>query len=352
MLKSESAQSRPLRIGVVLPAHNEARHLAKVVAALPAWVDRIFIVDDASADETLHVAQGIADRRVRTIHHDTNTGVGGAMRSGYGAALEEDCDVVVKRDADGQMDPAELPSLLRPIRLGMADYVKGNRFRRTGRPPDRPAHRWFGNVMLSFLTKVASGYWHVFDPQCGFTAVTASVLRRLKLDDIAPDYFFENDMLIRLNVIDARVVDVSTAALYGAETSGLNVGRIVWSFPFRLLRRTAWRFVKRHVVNDFGLIAILALVGGAFTVFGLAFGLYHWVESATTDKVATTGTVMIAVVPLVLGVQMLLQGVALEVQGSPGADETRQVARMDDDPGVVWEMVGSDGTLGSPPDLL
>lgn len=318
-----------LRVGVVLPAHNESRHLAGVVADLPDWVDTVLIVDDASTDDTLAVALDLADERVRVIQHDVNTGVGGAMRSGYQAALAEGCDVVVKMDGDGQMDAAELLVLLRPVRLGMADYAKGNRFRQTGRPPDMPRHRWFGNVMLSFLTKVASGYWHVFDPQCGFTAVTASSLRRLNLDAVATDYFFENDMLIRLNVIDARVVDVSTAALYGAEQSGLRVHRILWTFPFRLLRGFAWRFVKRHVVNDFGLVAVLSLAGAAATLFGVVFGVYHWVESAATGNVATAGTVMIAVVPLILGVQMLLQALSLEVQGSSGAEETRILARMD-----------------------
>ena len=330
MLTTGSGDTRVLRVGVVLPAHDESRHLAGVVAGLPEWVDRVLIVDDASTDDTLAVARGLEDERVRVIHHDVNTGVGGAMRSGYRAALAETCDVVVKMDGDGQMDAAELLVLLRPIRLGMAEYAKGNRFRQTGRPPDMPRHRWFGNVMLSFLTKVASGYWHVFDPQCGFTAVTASSLRRLNLDAVAKDYFFENDMLIRLNVIDARVVDVSTAALYGAEQSGLHVHRILWTFPFRLLRGFAWRFVKRHVVNDFGLIAVLSLVGAAATLFGVAFGVYHWVESAATGNVATAGTVMIAVVPLILGAQMLLQALSLEVQGSSGAEETRILARMED----------------------
>src|SRR5665647_3168764 len=125
---------------------------------------------------------------------------------------------------------------------------------RTGRPRSMPGSRWFGNVVLSFLTKIASGYWHVFDPQCGFIAVTAPTLRRLKLDGIARDYFFENDMLIRLNVIDARVVDVDTSSLYGDETSHVNVGRVGWTFPPRLARGFFWRFIKRHFMNDFGLI--------------------------------------------------------------------------------------------------
>jgi glycosyltransferase involved in cell wall biosynthesis len=318
-----------LTVGLVLPAFNEARRLVGVVRGLPDWIDHIFVVDDASADDTLSVAQGLDDPRAHVLHHATNTGVGGAMCTGYAAALAKGCDVIIKMDADGQMDPAELPALVLPIELGMAEYAKGNRFRRTGRPADMPARRWFGNVMLSFLTKVASGYWHVFDPQCGFTAITAPTLARIKLDGIARDYFFENDMLIRLNVIDARVVDVSTAALYGTETSSLRIGTTLRRFPLRLLRRSIWRFIKRHLVNDFGVIAVLAVIGLLFTLFGLAFGIYHWIESYVSARPATAGTVMIAVLPIILGVQMMLQALSLEVQGSAGAEETRRLDRMD-----------------------
>jgi glycosyltransferase involved in cell wall biosynthesis len=193
---------------VILPAYNEGRHLSAVVSRIPDWVDRIIIVDDASTDDTPTVAESLTDARVQVHRHERNRGVGGAMVTGFRAALDGGFDVAIKMDADGQMDAHELSTLVRPIELNMAEYVKGNRFRRTGRPAAMPRRRWFGNVVLSFLTKVASGYWHVFDPQCGFIAITAPTLCRLKLDGMATDYFFENDMLIRLNIIDARVVDV------------------------------------------------------------------------------------------------------------------------------------------------
>jgi dolichol-phosphate mannosyltransferase len=317
---------------VILPAYNEGRHLATVVSRIPEWIDGIIVVDDASTDDTLAVAQGLPDPRVRVLRHERNQGVGGAMVTGFRAALDDGYDVAIKMDADDQMDASELSVLVRPIELGMAEYTKGNRFRRTGRPPDMPARRWWGNVMLSFLTKVASGYWHVFDPQCGFVAIRTATLRRLKMDGIAKDYFFENDMLIRLNVVDARVVDVSTAAHYGSEASSLRIGTILWRFPARLVRRSAWRLVKRHIVNDFGLVAVLAVIGVILTLFGVAFGAYHWAGSVTSDKPATAGTVMIAVLPIILGVQMLLQALTLEVQSSAGADETRLLARLDNGP--------------------
>jgi dolichol-phosphate mannosyltransferase len=321
-----------LRFCVVLPAYNESRHLETTVSHVPDWVDGIIVVDDASTDETFAIARQLADPRARVLHHEENQGVGGATVTGLRAALDAGYDVIIKMDADDQMDARELPILVGPIELGMAEYVKGNRFRRTGRPSSMPTTRWFGNIILSFLTKVASGYWHVFDPQCGFVAISAPTLRRLSLNGIARDYFFEDDMLIRLNVIDARVVDVDTSALYGDEISYVSITRASWSFPVRLARGFAWRFVRRHFMNDFGLIAFLTFLGGLSALFGIVFGLYHWVLSINSGVPATTGTVMIAVVPLILGIQMLLQALSLEVQSSPGASETRAYARMADGP--------------------
>ncbi len=317
-----------LKYCVILPSYNEGRHVGTVVSGIPDWVDGIIIVDDASTDDTLSVAESLTDTRVRVHHLEKNQGVGGAMAAGFRMALDGGYDVAIKMDADGQMDAVELPALVRPIELGMAEYVKGNRFRRTGRPSSMPRRRWFGNVVLSFLTKIASGYWHVFDPQCGFLAITAPTLRRLKLEGLARDYFFENDMLIRLNVIDARVVDVDTSSLYGDEKSYVNIGRVGRTFPPRLARGFLWRFTRRHLMNDFGLIGFLAILGAMLTLFGFLFGLYHWILSINTGIPATTGTVMVAVVPLILGIQMLLQALALEVQSSAGAGETREYARM------------------------
>jgi dolichol-phosphate mannosyltransferase len=176
-----------LKYCIIMPAYNESRHLADVVGRVPAWIDGIIIVDDCSSDDTLSVARSISDSRVLVLHHEQNQGVGGAMVTGYGSAVDGGYDVAIKMDADGQMDSADLPGLVRPIELGLAEYVKGNRFRCSGRPRSMPATRWFGNVALSFLTKIASGYWHVFDPQCGFVAIATPTLRRLDLHGIARD---------------------------------------------------------------------------------------------------------------------------------------------------------------------
>jgi len=287
----------------------------------------IVVVDDASADGTGDVVETLNDDRVTLLRRETKGGVGAAMRSGYRHAMSTACDIIVKLDADGQMDPEEISRLVWPIQLDLAEYAKGNRFRVIGQPSGMPPLRWVGNVGLSFLNKVANGYWHVFDPQCGFTAIHSSRLALLDLDRIATDYFFENDMLVNLNVMDARVVDVAISTRYGSETSTLSVWRTLVSFPLRLAHRFVWRVVKRHLVWDFGAIGALVILGLILSLFGLIFGSYEWARSIELNTRASTGTVMLAVLPLIIGIQFLLQALMMEIQSSPGAAETRAYAR-------------------------
>lgn len=318
----------PLTLALVIPAHNEAGHIGAVLRGLPAWVDRIIVVDDASADATAEEVEGVADERVRLIRHAENTGVGGAMRSGYRAALEEDFDLIGKMDADGQMLVTELERLVEPFALGIADYTKGNRFYFPGaRSAGMPAHRSFGNTVLSLLNKLASGYWHVYDSQCGFTVVRSPFLRLMHLDSLPNDYFFENAMLIKLNTLNARVVDVPTSTVYGEETSGVSIRKVILSFPVRFLVGGARRFWRKHLVTDFGPIGGLTIGGIVLTLFGVLFGAYHWVLSAITGNVASTGTVMVAVLPLILGIELLIQAFSMSVLSSPGAPETARFVR-------------------------
>jgi dolichol-phosphate mannosyltransferase len=325
---TDPAKIAQMRIAAVIPAYNEAKHLPEVIATVPEMVWRIYIVDDASTDDTPEVLAALNDDRVRHVRHETNKGVGGAMVTGYRAALADGARIIVKLDADGQMAPEDLPYLVLPIRLGLAEYVKGNRFRVARQRDKMPPHRTFGNVALSFANKVATGYWHVFDPQCGYTAIAAPALEQIDLDRISTDYFFENDMLVWLNTMGARVVDVPVTTVYGEEVSHIRLGRILTTFPFRLIGRWFWRVSRRHFVWDFSAVGMLIVAGTLATAFGFLWGAYRWTLSVTTGRVATTGTVMIAVVPLFLGFQMLLQALLLEVQSSPGADETREFQRI------------------------
>lgn len=315
------------RITAVLPAHNEAAHIGAVISSIPSWVQRIIVVDDCSTDATADVVGELDDLRVHVIRHERNTGVGGAMKTGYREAVAGGADIVAKLDADGQMRPDELERLVEPLILGLADYCKGNRFYFRGAVASMPGYRNFGNTLLSLLTKAASGYWHVYDSQCGFTVVRAAFLQLIDLDALADDYFFENSMLIEMNLLNARVVDVPVTTIYGSETSGVNLGRVVLSFPPRLVAGGARRFWRKHLVTDFDATTILVLAGLILTAFGLGFGAFHWYRSVATGVIASTGTVMIAVLPLIIGIQLVIQAFSIAVQASPGARETAQYVR-------------------------
>ena len=294
---------------------------------MPAWVDRVFVVDDASTDGTRDAVTSVADERVTVIAHERNRGVGAAMRTGYQAALAEGYELIGKVDADGQMLPSEVGRLTEPFSLGLADYAKGNRFYLRGASDSMPRHRGFGNTFLSFMTKLASGYWHVYDSQCGFTMVRSAFLRFVDLDSLPDDYFFENAMLIELNALNARVIDVPTSTVYGNETSGVRVSRVAVTFPPRLVAAGTRRFWRKHLVTDFSPIGGLTAMGLALAGFGVVFGAYHWWLSIVSGTLASTGTVMLSVLPMIVGVQLLVQAFSMSVLSSPGADETAAYAR-------------------------
>src|SRR5262249_21178270 len=223
------------RITTVVPAYNEAKHIGHVIETMPQLVDRIVVVDDCSDDGTGEVARSCSDSRVTVIATPNNLGVGGATVLGYRRAIELATDIVAKMDGDDQMSPEHLPHLLDAIIEEGYDYAKGNRFLTRQSLSGMPIHRIFGNIVLTFMTKLASGYWHVFDPQNGFTAIKAGVLATLDLDSIHERYFFENDMLIHLNVSRFRVKDVAIPARYGEELSGINPFKVGMTFPVLLL---------------------------------------------------------------------------------------------------------------------
>jgi len=305
------------KITAVVPAHNEAAHIGQVISGMPELVDRIIVVDDCSQDGTSQVAATSGDARVDLVTLSVNQGVGGAMAAGYRRALQLQSDIIVKIDGDGQMPPEYLPELLDAIIDQGFDYAKGNRFLLGNTISAMPTHRILGNVVLTFMTKMASGYWHIFDPQNGYTAITAKALRTVNLETLHRGFFFENDMLVQLNFGGHRVKDVAMPARYGTEQSDMNILEIGLTFPLLLLRKFFHRIIQKYVLRDFSPIALFLFVGLALFLWGGGFGIYLWVKTIVTHLATPTGTIMLALLPLILGFQLLLQAIVLDIQETP-----------------------------------
>jgi len=318
---------RPARVAVVIPAFRVARHIEDVIRGIPELVSDILIVDDASPDETAQIVTSLADPRVHLLRHERNGGVGAAMITGYKRALELGADIVVKIDGDDQMDPRYLLPLIEPILAGEADYTKGSRFFYTRQLRQMPLLRRIGNLGLSFLTKASSGYWDVFDPTNGYTAVHRSVLEVLDWSSLDPRWFFETSLLIELNLARAVVRDVQIPAKYGGERSSLSEASALFRFPRKLLAAFFRRLWLQYFVREFSPVSLFLVSGLFLSTFGTLWGGAYWVRSARTGHEASTGTVMIAVVPLILGVQLLLQAVSLDIQNTPKMPLSRSSPR-------------------------
>jgi glycosyltransferase involved in cell wall biosynthesis len=312
------ATPREPRIAVVIPCYRVRKHVLDVLAAIGPEVQHVYVVDDCCPEQSGRlVEEQCHDPRVRVIRHDRNLGVGGAVVTGYRAALADGVDVVTKIDGDGQMDPALIPEFVAPILAGEADYTKGNRFYTLHGVKAMPSVRLFGNAALSFLTKISSGYWTVFDPTNGYTAVHTAALRTFELGTLSERYFFESDMLIKLGAARAVVLDVPMESRYADEVSGLSVRRILGQFLWRHLYSTVRRVVYTYFVRDFNFASLNLLVGVPLLLFGLVFGALTWAGSLRTGMPATTGTVMLSVLPIVLGVQLCLFFVSYDVANEP-----------------------------------
>jgi len=305
------------RVAVVIPAFDVAPHIGGVIGGIPELVDDVIVVDDAARDKTAEIVSGLRDPRVTLVRHERNLGVGGAVVTGFRVALERKADLVVKLDGDGQMDPAHLPALLDPIVSEGYAYTKGNRFLHADELRAMPRTRLFGNFVLTFLTKLASGYWHVFDFVNGYLAIDAAMLQRIPLQRLAQRYFFESDMLIHLNVFRARVRDVPMPARYGDEGSAMRIRHVLLTFPLFLVRGFWYRVYERHVLREFSPVAVFWVLGALLLTWGTAFGAATWIASIALGRVATTGTVMLAVLPFILGFQLVLQAILTEIQESP-----------------------------------
>ena len=305
-------------VAVVIPAYRAASTVARVIASVPAFVRHVVVVDDGSKDATGKVVRDLRDHRVDLVQLEQNQGVGAAVMTGYQRAAALGAEVVAKMDADGQMDPDHLLSLITPIVIGRADYTKGNRFLHARELRAMPGRRRFGNAGLSFMTKLASGYWDIFDPTNGYTAIHASIIPLLGDAPIGKRYFFESSMLLRLSLLRGVVRDVYIPARYplGA-TSHLSESRAALQFPWRLLRGFFRRIRLQYFVRDFTAVSLYLVFGFLLGLFGLIWGVWHWALASGAGVAATTGTVMIAVLPIIVGVQLLLQALTLDIANVP-----------------------------------
>ena len=305
-----------VKVGVIVPAYKVERHIAAVIAGIPREIARIIVVVDASPDDTYGVVERLADPRVTLLRHATNQGVGGAMATGFAEALRQGLDIVVKMDGDDQMDPAHLPRILAPLLENQADMVKCNRYASIASLKQMPLVRIAGNAGLTFLVKLASGYWTNFDPANGYIALRTAVLERVNLERLPKRYFFESGFLIELGIQRAVVVDCSAPARYGDERSSLSVPKTLLEFPPKLLRGLLRRLFWRYLVHDFSAVSVFLLMGGPLILFGLAYAAWFLITRAPGEH-ALAGDVMWVAMPVILGVQLVLQAIALDIQGVP-----------------------------------
>jgi glycosyltransferase involved in cell wall biosynthesis len=306
------------RIAVVIPSFRVTRHVMDVIEQMPPQVWRIYVVDDACPDGSGQLVQReCRDSRVRVLFNPENQGVGGAVIAGYQQAAADGADVIVKIDGDGQMDPALIDAFVEPIALGEADYTKGNRFFDLEEIRAMPRVRIFGNAVLSLMAKLSTGYWDLFDPTNGYTAIHADLVRQLPLEKISRRYFFETDMLFRLNVARAVVVDVPMAARYGDEVSNLKVSRIIGDFLAKHARNFCKRIFYNYYLRDMSLASIELPLGLLLLIFGLVFGGYEWMKSAEAGIPAPAGTVMLAGLPVLMGLQLVLAFIGQDIASVP-----------------------------------
>jgi len=295
------------RVAVVVPAYDEEQLVTETIRGIPDFVDLVLVVDDCSSDDTAERARETADPRLEVIRHDDNRGVGGAIVTGYARCRELGVDVTCVMAADNQMDPDELSSLVEPVARGEADYVKANRLVSGEAWNLIPHARYLGNAVLSLLTKIASGYWHVADSQAGYTALSIGALRRLDLDRIYRRYGFPNDMLVHLNVQNARVRDIPSRPIYGVgERSGIRIHRVAPRIAWLLFKGFWWRMTQKYVIRDFHPLVFFYALGGLMTVLGLVLGLIVACSRIFWGNEITTATVVLVALLLVSGTQFTL----------------------------------------------
>lgn len=305
-------------IAVVIPSYRVTRHILGVIQSIGPEVSAIYVVDDKCPDGSGDlVSAQCDDPRVTVLRHAVNLGVGGAVMTGYQAAVADGAEVIVKIDGDGQMDPALISSFVQPILDGEADYTKGNRFFNLDEISNMPALRMFGNALLSLMTKLSSGYWDIFDPTNGYTAVHANVAKQLPFAKISKRYFFETDLLFRLNTLRAVVQDVPMDATYGDEVSNLKISKIVGEFLGKHIRNFAKRIFYNYYLRDMSLASLELPIGIFSLLFGAIFGAVRWAGAYDGGVATPAGTVMLSALPVIMGLQLILSFFSYDIASVP-----------------------------------
>lgn len=307
-----------MNIAVVIPCYKVKKHILSVISKIGPSVCKIYVIDDCCPEKSGDfVIENNKDNRVYVIKHETNQGVGGAVMTGYMAAVDDNMDIVVKIDGDDQMEPSLIPSFTAPIESGEADYTKGNRFFNLQNIKAMPKIRIFGNAALSFMTKISSGYWDLFDPTNGYTAIHVDVIKHLPTNKISKRYFFESDILFRLNTLRAVVIDIPMDAKYEDEVSNLKISKIIGDFFFKHIRNFFKRVFYNYYLRDMSLASLELPIGMAMFIFGVITGAVNWIEAIQTGVPNTSGTVMLSGLPIILGLQLLLAFIGHDISNVP-----------------------------------
>jgi len=320
MYQSNQNIDKDISIGVIIPCYRVRNMIIDVLKNIGSIVDKIYLIDDCCPEGSgKFVESTYNDERINIIYHKANLGVGGAVKTGYRQALNDGCTIIVKLDGDGQMDPKLIEKIIKPIVDGAADYSKGNRFFDLASIKSMPRLRLFGNSVLSLFNKFVCGYWNIMDPTNGYTAIHKSALLRLPLEKIENRFFFESDMLFRLSLYKAVIWELPMDAVYAGEISNLKISKVLIDFPFKYLTRFLKRVFYMYFLREFNVGTLQIVTGTALFMFGLIFGLVKWINSILTGIPATSGTVMLSSLPLILGFQLLLSAIFYDMQNVPSA---------------------------------
>lgn len=292
------------KISVVVPVYNVGESIVDFLSKIPDYVDKIYLIDDCCPMNTGTIAQKnvVNSSKLSIIFNKKNLGVGGSVKIGYEKCLLDKSDIVVKIDGDNQMDPKEIKNLLIPIISGDCDYSKGNRFINKNEIENYPRARFYGNILLSFMSKLSSGYWDVFDPINGFTAIKADVLKRIKIQNLDNRYFFETDMLFNLYLNNVRIKDIPVEIKYHKnQVQNLNVTKETFNFLFKNIHRTYVRIKKKYFMHNFSITSFFGFSSFSLFLFAFLYGGFHWIKfGVLSNKLAPNGAVILSISSLTL----------------------------------------------------